>query len=402
VRILFLTHRLPFPPNRGDRLRAYYMLRFLSARADVDLVSLVHDDWEEQQVENVRGLVRTVTGIRVPRRRNLFRAALALPGPVPLTHILLHAPNVRRRIVDSSARGRPDVVLAYCSSMAKFALQHPYNTLPLVLDMVDVDSRKWSDMAEHARPPLNWIYRRESSRLRAFESLAVRRASTTLIVNDREAAIAQQLVPEARIQVVPNGLDRDHLRPPSPPGAEARVVFCGVLDYNPNEWGALWLVQHVWPRVRAARPDAILTLVGSNPTVKLRRACAGDPSIELTGTVRDVRPFLWRASVSVAPLQVARGIQNKVLEAVGAGLPVVATRAVLAGLPETIKPACVAADTPDAFADATLQLLAAAPHARRAYAAQARLDELDWELVLAPLWDVLSNVVDQPVLTEVG
>jgi sugar transferase (PEP-CTERM/EpsH1 system associated) len=378
------------------------MLRFLSARADVDLVSLVHDDWEEQQIEHVRGLVRSVTGIRVPRHRNLFRAALALPGPVPLTHILLHAPDVRRRIVDGSAGKRPDVVLAYCSSMAKFALQPPFSALPLVLDMVDVDSQKWNDMAEHARGPMQWIYRRESGRLRAFESLALQRADTTLIVNDREAAIAQQLALDARVQVVSCGLDRQHLRPPCPPSTEARVVFCGVLDYMPNEWGALWLVQHVWPRVRAVRPDATLTLVGSNPTARLTRACASDRSIELTGTVRDVRPYLWRASVSVAPLQVARGIQNKVLEAVGAGLPVVATPAVLAGLPETVQHACAAAESPDAFAAATLKFLAAAPEARRAYAARARLEELEWEVVLAPLWDVLNEVADRTFLTRIG
>jgi sugar transferase (PEP-CTERM/EpsH1 system associated) len=370
------------------------MLRFLSARADVDLVSLVHDDWEEQQVENVCGLVRSVTGIRVPRRRNLLRAALALPGPIPLTHILLDAPDVRRRIVES-VRERPDVVLAYCSSMVKFALQAPFDGLPLVLDMVDVDSQKWSDIAGHAHVPMKWIYRREARRLRAFEAQAVRRAHATLLVNDREVVLAQQLAPDTRIQVLSNGLDRNHLHPPCEPTTEARVVFCGVMDYIPNELGALWLVQQVWPRVRAVRPDATLTLVGSNPTARLRRACQGDNSIELTGTVRDVRPYLWRSSLSVAPLQVARGIQNKVLEAAGAGLPVVATAAVLAGLPQTIRNACVAAETPDEFARAILRFLEATPYARRAYAARASLEQLEWEFMLEPLWDVLNEVVDR-------
>jgi sugar transferase (PEP-CTERM/EpsH1 system associated) len=401
VRILFLTHRLPYPPNRGDRLRAHYMLRFLSARADVDLVSLVHDDWEEQQAEKARSLARSVTSIRVPRHRNLLRAAFALPGPTPLTHILLDAPDVRRRIVES-VRERPDVVLAYCSSMAKFALQPPFHAIPLVLDMVDVDSRKWHDMAEHAHAPMKWVYRREANRLRAFESLALRRADATLIVNDREAVIAEELVPWARVQVVSNGLDVAHLHPTSPPTSEARVVFCGVMDYMPNELGALWLVQHVWPRVKAMRPDATLTIVGSNPTARLRRACAGDRSIEVTGWVRDVRPYLWRSAVSVAPLQVARGIQNKVLEAAGAGLPVVATSAVLAGLPETIRRACAVGNMPDEFAAAILKFLAATPEARRACAARARLHELSWDTVLAPLWDTLNEVVDRTVSMEVA
>jgi glycosyltransferase involved in cell wall biosynthesis len=168
--------------------------------------------------------------------------------------------------------------------------------------------------------------------------------------------------------VVPNGVGLDEFRPPTPPSDEPRVTFCGVLSYRPNEEAALWLAQTVWPLIRARRPDARLSLVGSEPTAAVRHLAVADSTVEVTGTVPDVRPYLWRSAVAVAPLFVARGIQNKVLEAVAAGLPCVVTPAVLAGLPENVLPACLATTDPAEFAAAVVDLLDRRPAERRAVA----------------------------------
>jgi len=164
-----------------------------------------------------------------------------------------------------------------------------------------------------------------------------------------------------------------------------------VMDYRPNEEGALWLALKVWPLVRARRPDATLALVGANPTARLRSACAPEGSIHVTGTVPDVRPFLWEAAAAVAPLRVARGVQNKVLEAVAAGLPAVITPQVAGGLPPSIMPACSVRETAGAFADAILELLALTGAEREERVGTTRLQSLAWGTTLEPLWEILTR-----------
>jgi len=390
VNVLFLTHRLPYLPNRGDRVRAYHILRALAGRAEVDLVSLVHDSVEEAHARDLDDVVRSVLTARVRRLRGLVNAVGAIAGQTPLTHALLDAPRLQFEIARLVARRRPDVVLAYCSGMARFALQPALEHRPLVLDLVDVDSRKWADLAEESSFPRSWVYRREARTLGAFEKTAAERAVATLVVNDREAIAARRLAPDANIQVVPNGIDLDQLKPIRPIEREARVVFCGVMSYEPNAQAALWFVQHVWPEIRAGRPGATLAIVGSDPPPRLRDACSGDPAITVTGSVPDVRPYLWSSSVSVAPLRVARGVQNKVLEAAAAGLPSVVTTAVIEGLPGEVKSVCAVADRPGDFAAAVLAMLRHSPEDRRRLMARADLRSLDWNARLAPLWSILS------------
>jgi sugar transferase (PEP-CTERM/EpsH1 system associated) len=391
MRVLFLTHRLPYAPNRGDRIRAYHVLKTLAGRAEVDLFSLVHDDDEASRAGDIGGLAASVTVARAPWLRNRLRGIAALPGRRTLTHVLLDAPGARAALARLAARRPPDIVLAYCSSMARFALEPPLDRYPFVLDMVDVDSEKWAGLARTARAPLCWIYAREARLLAGFEAHAARRAHATLVVNERERTSLARIAPEADIHVVPNGVDLDAFRPKDPPSAEARVVFCGVMSYPPNEQGSLWLAREVWPLVRARRPDARLGLVGADPTQAVRRLALDDPSIEVTGTVPDVRPHLWRAAVAAAPLLTARGLQNKVLEALAAGLPCVTTPAVFEGLPPEVAPGCYVAAAPAAFADALCDLLACPPDARRSRALQAELAALAWPARLAPILGMIEG-----------
>lgn len=394
MRVLVLTHRLPYAPNRGDRLRAYHMLQGLKERAEVELVSLVHDDEEASHVEEARSFVSRVHTVRVPKLRNHARAALALAGQTPLTHALLDAPGMSEVLNRICARQRPDVVFAYCSGMARFALQAPLDTIPLVLDFVDVDSQKWRDMAAASRWPLSWVYRREAATLGAFEAKAARRSAAALVVNTREAAIARALAPDANVRVLNNGIELSRLDPPGPPENSARVVFCGVMNYAPNDEGMRWFVSQVWPLIRAARHDATLAIVGSDPTAALKVLCADDSSIEVIGRVPDVREWLWGAAVGVAPLHVARGVQNKALEAIAAGLPIVITEAVAGGLPEATAHASSVANTPQQFADHVVKLLALSPEVRRARARSADLSSLTWSRTLEPLWPILAHAAN--------
>jgi sugar transferase (PEP-CTERM/EpsH1 system associated) len=391
MRVLVLTHRLPYAPNRGDRLRAFHMLQRLHQRAEVELVSFVHDEEEASHVDEVRGFVSHVTALRVPKTRNYLRALAALPTRTPVTHALLDAPGAIATLQEIRRLRRPDLVFAYCSGMVRFALAPPLADIPFVLDFIDVDSRKWRDMAESARPPLSWLYQREAVTLGAFEAKAATAAEAALVVNEREARLAQALAPTATVHVLANGVEAGRLKPVSEPAESARVVFCGVMNYAPNDEGMQWFVREVWPLVRAARPDATLAIVGSDPTAELTAQCAPDPSITVTGRVADVREWLWQAAVAIAPLHIARGVQNKVLEAVAAGLPVVITDAVAGGIPAAVASATRLANAPDTFARHVLELLARTPAERRAIALSADLDALNWDATLEPLWPILRN-----------
>jgi sugar transferase (PEP-CTERM/EpsH1 system associated) len=325
-----------------------------------------------------------VTTAYVPRTRNLALGALKLATDTPLTHLLLDSPAMRPALERVLADWRPDAVLAYCSGVAPLSLEAPLAGIPFVLDMVDVDSAKWKAFAADARFPKSWVFRREARCLSAFEARAVRAAFASTVVNERERDTLLKVCPGAAIHVAPNGVDVESLAAPHPPAAEERVIFTAVFDYAPNADGAAWFAREVWPRVKKARPAAHLTLAGASPTAAVRRL-AEDPSIEVTGRVEDMRPYLWRSAVAVAPIFQSRGVQNKVLEAAAAGLPAVVTRTVADGLPDQVLPACRIANSADAFAAAVIELLALTPTARRREAARASLASLGWPARLAPL-----------------
>ncbi len=397
MRILALTHRLPWAPNRGDRIRAYHVLQTLRTRHQIHLLSLVHDEEEESHVAEVRGWLEDVQSIRVPRRRNLVRAGLTLPTSIPLTFTLLDAPTLGQDLAAAANRAQPDVVFAYCSGMGRLLNEPAIASMPAIVDMVDMDSAKWRALGSTTAPPLAWVYQREGRLLERAEARQMRHARATMVVNDREARTAREIAPDADVRVIENGIDVDRFAPPTPPADSSQVVFCGVMSYTPNAETAQWLGERVWPLVRERHGGARLALVGSNPPAGLERLAAADPSIVVTGHVADVRPWLWESAVAAAPIRTARGIQNKVLEAVAAGLPCVVSGAVAAGLPLEVHPACEVTDDAEECADRISALLKMSPNERRARARKAVLDGLSWRSRLQPMMDLFDEVADSRV-----
>jgi sugar transferase (PEP-CTERM/EpsH1 system associated) len=278
--------------------------------------------------------------------------------------------------------------------MARCALEPALRDRPMVLDMVDVDSAKWAAMAATHGAPFSWVYAREARVLPPFEAAAAAHASATLVVTNKERRTMTAIAPEARVEVVPNGVEADRLRPSSGPAGEPLVVFCGVMNYEPNRDAVVWFARHVWPLVTARRPDARFDIIGMNPPSAVLQL-AEVPGITVVGAVKDVAPHLWKAAVSVAPLQTARGIQNKVLEAVAAGLPTVVTPVVAEGLPDLVLPAVRVEGEPQAFADAVLAFLARTPEERRALALSVDFGQLSWDRTLAPVHEILATAVSR-------
>jgi sugar transferase (PEP-CTERM/EpsH1 system associated) len=391
LRVLFLTHRLPYAPNRGDRVRAYHLVREIARWATIDLVSLVHDDEEASHADDLKPLVKSINIARVPKLWNMVRAAVALPGATPTTHALLDAPGFGAAVDQLAAGEKPDVVLSFCTGIGPAAFRSSLAGVPVVLDMVDVDSRKWAALAATAAFPKSYIYTREARTLRAFEATMVRRCAATLVVNDRERDELATIAPGAAVAVIENGVDIDSLRPPGAPAGKPLVTFCGVMNYAPNVEGVVWLAREIWPLIQRARPDAELRIVGASPAPAVQGLADPARKIVVTGAVPDVRPYLWESAVSVAPLKTSRGLQNKVLEALAAGLPAVVTTAVMAGLPPSIQPACEVSDTAEGFADAVVRWLNEPAAAARTAALGSGVGELSWERQLSGLRGIIEG-----------
>jgi sugar transferase (PEP-CTERM/EpsH1 system associated) len=393
VNVLLLTHRLPYAPNRGDRIRSFHLLRQLAAAHDVSLLSLAHDRDEAGHAADLTGLCRDVEVAMAPRLTNLARGAASLPGTRPLTHSLLSSPEAGPALGRLVARRHPDVVVAYCTGMAQYVFGEPLADVPFVLDMVDVDSEKWRDQAAASRGPMRWIYGREQRTLAAFEAEATAAAACTLLTTERERRALAAAVPGADIRIVQNGIDLAHFSAPAPPAPSSTVVFTGVMNYEPNVEGVTWFVRDVWPAVRAARRDARFVIVGAQPSAAVQALASAD--VLVTGSVPDTRPYLWDAAVAVAPLRRARGIQNKVLEALAAGVPVAVTPVVSEGLPLEVAPAVKVAASAAEFAEVVVALLGLAPTARRTLADQAPLQRLSWSERLAPVSDLVAQAASR-------
>ncbi len=331
--VLYLVHRVPFPPNRGDRIRSFRILEYLANRADVHLAFL---DFQETPAETLRTLndrCRRVASVSVPHIKRLARGACSLLAGRTATEGCFRSPRLRRIISRWAADTSFDAVLVFCSSMFQYARLPALADVPIVVDLVDVDSQKWFDYAGAASGVRRWIYQLEGRRLRKLEAALGRRAQAVLLVSQAEAQLYRSFCPDAPIHVMPNGVSLEYY------GAETAAadnsaqtcVFVGALDYYANVEGLQWFCTQVWPEIHRRRPETVLYIVGSNPTAAVRKlgAIAG---VQLAADVPDVRPYISCAAVVVAPLRIARGIQNKVLQGLAMGKAVVATPQAIEGL----------------------------------------------------------------------
>jgi polysaccharide biosynthesis protein PslH len=354
VNILYIAQRVPYPPNRGDKLAAYHAVRHL-ARKHVVTVAALADSREElahAAALEVLG-VRVEVALRRPAaaRRSAFRA---LVTGEPLSVAYYYSPELAERIRRRACERPFDAVVAFSSSMGQYADAAPGT--PLIADFVDIDSRNWDACSAASRWPLSWVYSTEARRLLAYERWLAGRAYCTLVRTEAERRDCIRLIPEARFEVLANGVDLEYFRPEEPRRSDPRIVFTGVMDYWPNVQAVTHFCEAILPRVWKEVPQASFTIVGSRPT-RAVRALGRHPGVTVTGAVPDVRPYLRAAAVAVAPLLLARGVQNKVLDAMAMATPVVVTPAAFRGVDAPEREGLLVADTPEAFAGKVVTIL---------------------------------------------
>jgi sugar transferase (PEP-CTERM/EpsH1 system associated) len=388
--LLYLVHRLPYPPDKGDRIRAYNIIRHLSRRAHIHLACLADEPVPDESMRALEALCTRVRVVQVGASR-WARALSSLARGGTITAGAFYSVKLTRVLREWTADTPFSAALASSSAMVSYLRRPELVGIPAVVDLVDVDSQKFFDYAAATRGAMATLYRTEGRRLRKLESSLPSWARAVTLVSEAETELFRSFCPSPDVHTIPNGVDLDYFRQQSPALAEEGCVFVGALDYKPNVDAVTWFCKEVWPAITRGHPNARLRLVGRQPVPEVLRL-SEVPGVEVVGQVPDVRPHLSWAAVAVAPLRIARGLQNKVLEALAMRKPVVSSPQALAGLRERLDLPALTATTPAEWAEHIGRLLNDEPLRRQLGSAGRRYVEAhhSWERCLEPLSDLLG------------
>ena len=392
-RVIYLTHRVPFPPDKGDRIRNYHVLRQLAARAEVWLVALADEPVPPETLAALHKHCVRVAVVPVNSRLRKLRAGLSALAGRSLTEGAFREPAVDRVVAGFLREARFDAALVSASGLAPYLRRGGLRDLPGFVDLVDVDSQKWLDFAAAVGGLKRRLYRFEAGRLRKLECELPGWAAAVSLVSPAEARLYESFAGAGTATVATNGVDLDYFAavPPDTLTVPA-CVFVGALDYLPNVDAAVSFAREAWPAVRAKVPDAEFHVVGRKPTPEVVRL--GElPGVVVVGQVPDVRPYVARATVVVVPMRLSRGLQNKVLEAMAMAKAVVAAPPALAALAAVPGRDLLCADAPAEWAEAVAGLLAD-PARRRELGTNARAfveRHHHWDRCLEPLLDLVTR-----------
>lgn len=334
--LMLLCHRIPYPPDKGDKIRSYRWMRALAGGHRLHLAAFVDDPRDWQHAPRLREFCADVCLLPLNSGRARLRSLSALLTGSPLTTAYYRDARMAAWVNDLVQRRRVTCAVVYSSAMAQYVAGFRAADLRRVIDFVDVDSDKWRQYAASRRGPSAWVYGREAKRLLNYDAAIAQEFDLSLFVSRAEARFFQSVAGlETEPGFVANGVDHGFFRPdpdrtsPYPRGRPA-VVFTGAMDYWANIDAVQWFAERAWPAIRARLPDALFYVVGSRPGKTIKALSGG--GIVVTGRVPDVRPYLQHAAAVVAPVRIARGIQNKVLEGMAMARPVVLSAAALEGI----------------------------------------------------------------------
>lgn len=390
MRILFVTHRIPYPPTFGSKVRAFNMIKHLAQRHEVTVMSLARSDDEARDAQGLARHCQAFQSFRVHDPVQKLKMLATLPTPLSASEAYFHSVDMQRAVDRALARRSFDLVVAHCSAVGHYVERAA--GLPKLMDLCDVDSRKWLDFAGFKPWPLSWGYRWEGHRVARAERRQLERFDRLTVATAGEATLLGDTALAERVDWFSNGVDLDYFSPAAGDYDPDRIVFVGRMDYFPNEQCMQEFCNSVWPRLFAARPRLRLEIVGADPTARVR-ALAGINGVSVTGAVADVRPHVRRAALTVAPLQIARGTQNKILESMAMGVPVLASSAAAAGVDARAGEHLLVADSPDQLVEAIVRVTGDANERERlAQAGRARVEaKYTWPCAL----ERLDRVVGQ-------
>ncbi len=365
MRLLALTARLPYPPDRGDRLRAYHFLRTLSREHEITLLSFIADEGERANVPPLQEICTRVEVVHLPAWRSALNVALNLWRPLPLQSLYYRSATMQALVRRTLAENRFDAVYVHLFRMAQFVdwkvddglrtTDHP--TTPYrFLDLTDVISKEITRSLPYRGMLSRWLYAIERPRIARYETHLAGTFEETWLVSPADRDELARRVPQGNLRVVTNGVDTEKLHPTGEQPRPGSLLFVGHMRVLHNMDAAELLAREILPLVRREIPQASLTIVGADPHPRIR-GLEALPGVRVPGFVPDLNAALNRAAVFVAPLRFAAGVQNKVLEALAAGRPVVTTSIVNEGIRAEPETHLLLADTPEETARQVIRLL---------------------------------------------
>jgi len=384
MKILYLAHRIPYPPNKGDKIRSFNEIKYLSQKHEIHLACLADDPKDLIYEDELKKYCKTVKVCLINPRIAKLKTIFYLLSKKPLSVAYFYSKKLQMTIDQLLSTNHFDSIFCFSSPMAEYIFKNKFlvsgfskldknsNQKPdssnrqlatrLIMDFVDVDSDKWAQYARHVSFPKSWIYRLESRRLARYEQKVAESFDHSIFVTDSEIKIFKDKNPSIKnITDIPTGVDFGYFSPqyckqPATRNQQPVLVFTGAMDYFANVDGVVWFVKEVLPLIKKEIPEIQFYIVGSNPTKEVL-SLSSNGGVTVTGYVIDTREYLNKAAVVVVPLRIARGVQNKILEAMAMKVPVVATSRAFEGINAEPHKDLFVEDEPEAFAEAILKLL---------------------------------------------
>jgi len=353
MKILFLSHKIPYPPNKGDRIPTFHRIKHLSRKHDISLAFPCFSDEELGKRGRLEKYCSSIDTALIRPFRARLKSLPRLFTATPLTLPCFYSKTLHKKIKARLKKESFDLIYVYSSSMAQYVSD--VRGIKKVVDLADSDSHKWLQYAKHLRPPMSIIYYREWLTLKKYERFLAANFDHTISISENEKKLFETYIPDLKMSVVPNGVDLEYFGSGESSVVTNGVVFVGAMDYFANVDAVLYFCREILPLIRRQIPDIKFYIVGSGPVTAVKKL-GRDKNIIVTGPVKDVRPYLKKAGVFVAPLRIARGIQNKILEAMASGIPVVTTPCGNEGINAADGRSIFVADTPLKFAQSVTAL----------------------------------------------
>lgn len=366
MRVLFLSHRFPYPPTFGSKVRAFNMIRHLGERHQVSVFSLVRSVAEEAEAAGIAPYCSEFRTFRLAPAVQAAKVALTLPTPWPASEAYFHSGPMQREVGRQLSRRSFDCVVAHCSAVGRYV--EGAEQLPKLIDYCDVDSQKWRDYAAFKPWPASAGYGWEAWRMERAERRLAGRFDAVTVATPGELNSLAELGIRDRADWFGNGVDLEYFSPGIEAPDNDLITFVGRMDYYPNEQCMVDFCSRVWPSLRRARPGLRLQIVGAEPTSRVR-ALGSVEGVTVTGAVPDVRPYVRRSALSIVPLQIARGTQNKILESMAMGVPVLCSSVAAAGVDVVRGEHLAIADSSQEWCERVLGLLEDARERERLTAA---------------------------------
>lgn len=391
--MLVVCHRFPYPPKRGGKIRPFNIIRHLSRSHEVTVASIVRSEEEAREGEGLSAYCNHYEMARVSEPVQALRMAARLPSETPSSMGYFYSAKLAKRVDQLLQGQRFDVVFVHCSSVAHY-VKNAKGCLR-ILDYGDMDSQKWREYSRYKPFPLSLGYGIEATKLEREERRLAMEFDMCTATTRAECETLRSYGTDARTDWFPNGVDSDYFMPREAPYDPSTIAFVGRMDYYPNQECMFTFCDHVLPRLQAQRPAVKLTIVGADPPASVRRL-ARRQGVTVTGSVPDVRPFLQRATVMVAPLNIARGTQNKILEAMAAGVPVVASAVAAGGVDARSPDHFLVASTDDQYVAAIMSVLTNPEERQRlSHAGRARmLSHHAWPKSMQRLDDIIASCLE--------